>query len=153
MFIAYADCSDTDMCAHSARPQARPCVHTALPSHVGILPQIMLPPLVIQTDHDTRCSARTLQASHSKKQHKRHAMSRASSSCHADGRRVDHRKVHPNRSAPRCLPCGYQDPLHKPNGTSANVPLGSYRAPEVCNLLLQLSHFNSLSSSLAHICI
>ena len=48
-----------------------------------------------------------------------------------DGKRVDHRKVHPNRSAPRCLPCGYQDPLHQPNGTSTHVPLGSFRAPEV----------------------
>lgn len=39
--------------------------------------------------------------------------------------------MHPNRSAPRCLPCGYQDPLHAPNGTSAHVPAGSYKAPEV----------------------
>ena len=46
------------------------------------------------------------------------------------------RKVHPNRAAPRCLPCGYQDPLHtKDNYT--NVPLLSYRAPEVGRLPLK----------------
>ncbi|KAL3155976.1 hypothetical protein ABBQ32_012968 [Trebouxia sp. C0010 RCD-2024] len=50
-----------------------------------------------------------------------------------DGRRGEgHRKMHPNRAAPRCLPCGYQDPFHAPNGTSAHVPTGSYRAPEGC---------------------
>lgn len=55
-----------------------------------------------------------------------------------DGRRGDgHRKVHPNRSAPRCLPCGYQDPLHQPNGTSPNVPAGSFRAPEGCPCTLE----------------
>ncbi|DBB03610.1 hypothetical protein WJX82_006761 [Trebouxia sp. C0006] len=54
-----------------------------------------------------------------------------------DGRGGDHRKMHPNRSAPRCLPCGYQDPLHQPNGTSIHVPAGSYRAPEGCPCTLE----------------
>ncbi|DBA97859.1 hypothetical protein WJX82_007212 [Trebouxia sp. C0006] len=50
-----------------------------------------------------------------------------------DGQPVEaHRKMHPNRSAPRCLPCGYHDPLHAPNGTSNHVPKGSYKAPEGC---------------------
>ncbi|KAL3137758.1 hypothetical protein ABBQ38_005021 [Trebouxia sp. C0009 RCD-2024] len=48
-----------------------------------------------------------------------------------------HRKMHPNRSAPRCLPCNYPDPLHAPDGTSSHVPAGSYRAPEGCPCTLE----------------
>ena len=43
----------------------------------------------------------------------------------ATGRRIN---THPNRRAPRCLPCGYHDEA----GEQQELPFGSFKAPEGC---------------------
>lgn len=51
--------------------------------------------------------------------------------------------VHPNPTAPRCLPCGYEDPLQD------HVPTGSFIAPRVS----QAVEFNRHDKSITTHCV
>ena len=45
------------------------------------------------------------------------------------GAELDDNRMHPALSAPRCLPCGYEDPLQN------NTTINEFQAPKVASLL------------------